>query len=107
MLVGCFTRPFLLAIPPRLGTTLFHVAQPVLVNQVIALVSRETHEAEQSPRQGYKIVCAAITIYVGLAVSLMPAPERPIPRHSGTERLNPIPRSRRLSPETHRISSGS
>jgi ATP-binding cassette subfamily C (CFTR/MRP) protein 1 len=60
-------RPFLSAIMPRLFLIVFRYSQPLLLKESIRFVISPI--ARDADSQGFTIVCAAIAVYSGLAVS--------------------------------------
>ncbi|KAJ9151860.1 Canalicular multispecific organic anion transporter 2 [Pleurostoma richardsiae] len=68
VLFSCLKGAFLAAIAPRLSLVFFRFAQPVLISQTIQFITgAATDEADDLT--GYRIVPAAVVIYVGLAIS--------------------------------------
>jgi ATP-binding cassette subfamily C (CFTR/MRP) protein 1 len=64
---SAFKWQFISAICPRICLIGFTFAQPFLINRLIEIVSEEM--TEESKRDGYGMIGAAVVIYVGMAVS--------------------------------------
>lgn len=67
-LMKCLKRSFLAAIVPRLFLIIFQCAQPILIRESIRYVV--AYPAETEPNQVFWLVLSAVTVYVGLAVSM-------------------------------------
>ncbi|KAI1414778.1 ABC transporter [Hypoxylon sp. FL1857] len=67
VLLMCLTKPFLLAIPPRLFLTIFRYSQPIIIRQAIVYVSSD--KLSDQLWTGPSLVIAAVVVYVGLAIS--------------------------------------
>ncbi len=69
-LLRCIRRPFVAPFAPRLFLILFRYSQPALIRQSIQFVTTTSSSVADSETSGYWLVFSAVTIYVGLAVSL-------------------------------------
>lgn len=68
VLLRCLRAPFLGVIVSRLLVISFRFAQPLLISRTIRFVTSST--SRDSNAEGYWLIAAALTIYIGKAVSL-------------------------------------
>ena len=69
-LLRCIRRPFAAPFLPRLFLVLFRYSQPALIRESIRFVTATDSALADIETRGYWLVVSAVTIYVGLAVSL-------------------------------------
>jgi ATP-binding cassette subfamily C (CFTR/MRP) protein 1 len=71
VLLNCFKRPVTAAVLPRLFLIVFRYSQPVLINIAVRYISNAPKESG-STEEGRWLIVAALAVYVGLAVSVVP-----------------------------------
>lgn len=59
--------PFLSVVCPRMFLAIFRCSQPIIIHETIQLIS-ESRDNTVSPYDGFWILLAAITVYLGLPV---------------------------------------
>lgn len=69
-LLRCLRRAFIAPFLPRLFLIIFRYSQPSLIRQSIQFVTASNSAVSDPESRGYWLVVSAVTIYVGLAVSL-------------------------------------